>query len=159
MVRLINWDDIEPLAESFNDYSEWENLRHLQRIKYFMINGWDEPIEINFIYAYNLPITLSITDGNHRFLAAVALNTKKIETFYSGYDDMLQYLLGNTDDFSFERELDDYDSFKEHLISLVERWERPNIKNRFSVKERINYCFLEIQMMCDNFKSRGEFLI
>lgn len=89
----------------------WKNLPnenkptkwHIGRVLYF-INHPEEikNIDIDNLYdGYNIfPIPI-ITDGNHRFLAAMWLHSQgkmdKVHCMYGGRTDLLNYLTGSSD--------------------------------------------------------------
>ena len=97
---------IMEIEEYFSDYPITERVEgkytkewHIGRIKYF-VNHPEKitPISIDNDcsngYISGIPI---ITDGNHRFIAAVIRKDQIIDSYYSGLCDTLDYLIGLTD--------------------------------------------------------------
>ncbi len=69
-------------------------VRHVERIAWFVINGWEDPIEIDFgcpdLYsAYDYLSFWPITDGNHRYAAAIIRGDKTILAGCSGQMDII----------------------------------------------------------------------
>lgn len=54
--------------------AEWEREKHIARIAWFVMNGWNDPITLNFDMVCMWPII----DGNHRFIAAKFKKQKSI---------------------------------------------------------------------------------
>jgi hypothetical protein len=58
---------------------------HIRKIAEFALNGWKDPIEIDVgIPHLNFPGTWQITDGNHRFAAAIFRECTTIQAVVSG---------------------------------------------------------------------------
>lgn len=73
-------------SRSYSDSEErWTLARHERRVAYFMQRGWLDPIEIDVgvpeLHYY--PVWM-ITDGNHRFAAAIALGLTSIRSRIQG---------------------------------------------------------------------------
>lgn len=66
---------------------------HLQKIRYFIDNGIDKPIDIDAFCRdnriYNWPV---IMDGRHRYIAAIMRGDKFIPATYSGPMGLMDYL-------------------------------------------------------------------
>lgn len=71
-------------------------LYHLQKIKYYVKNGVEDPIDIDCISLRGQqrawPVIL---DGRHRYAAALLRRDKTIPAVYSGDKKLGEYLCGN----------------------------------------------------------------
>lgn len=89
---LRNLPNIKPSAESRPE-SERDINYHLGKIKFFVENKIDKPIDIDCFCRdgriYNWPV---IIDGRHRYIAALLRNDKFIQATFSGPVGLLNYL-------------------------------------------------------------------
>jgi hypothetical protein len=64
---------------------EWDVQKHVHRVAYLVVHGWDTPIEMSF-----WPDTedekggIVFVDGNHRFAAATIMGLPYITGYFSG---------------------------------------------------------------------------
>ncbi|TLX15901.1 hypothetical protein [Rhizobium sp. MHM7A] len=68
---------------SFSGESEWDRVRHEERIAYLTVNKDDRPISIEFVDASG--DTLEIDDGWHRLAAAIMRDEHDIKVAVGGY--------------------------------------------------------------------------
>ena len=63
----------------------WRRERHAERIAWFVVNGFKDPIEVDVgVPELNCHPGWVIFDGNHRFAAAVFRNDEGIDVLPSG---------------------------------------------------------------------------
>lgn len=84
-------------SNEWKDEHDRDEAYHLSKLKYLIDNGIDKPIDVDniSIKGKNLPHPV-IIDGRHRYLAALLRRDKTIECTYSGREDLLKYLTGET---------------------------------------------------------------
>lgn len=89
-------------ASSWTDCKKGDEIDknwHIGRILYFVNNpNKIEPLNLDNQCAFSniLPIPI-ITDGHHRYIAAVIRKDKFIPAYYSGLVSLLEYLTGESD--------------------------------------------------------------
>lgn len=80
-------------SSDFKPESNRDITYHLQKIKFFMENGIDKPIDIDSLckgkQIYNWPI---IIDGRHRYIAAILRRDKLIKATFTGSQELMDYL-------------------------------------------------------------------
>lgn len=80
-------------SDEYLPEEERDKAYHLKKIKYFMENGIDKPIDIDCFcrngQIFPWPIIL---DGRHRYAAALLRNDKIIPCTFSGRYDLYEYL-------------------------------------------------------------------
>jgi hypothetical protein len=65
-------------------------LDHMRRIAWFVVNGWRDPIEIDFgVPCFGYEPTWPIIDGNHRLAAAILREDHSIVASCSGQVDVI----------------------------------------------------------------------
>lgn len=70
---------------------------HLSKIKYFIENGIEDPIDIDCLSNNGKILSFPIIiDGRHRYIAALLLHSLIIPAIFSGNNDLLDYLTGQT---------------------------------------------------------------
>ena len=80
------------IEEENRDYLT--NAYHIQRIAYFVKNGWNDPISIDVgVPALGFAPFWIINDGNHRFAAAIYRDDPRITTVCAGSISLLKELL------------------------------------------------------------------
>lgn len=66
-------------------YPKNHRQRHIQKIAWFVVNGWTEPIHIDVgIPELGARNSYIVDDGNHRFAAAIYRKDKEIRSYISG---------------------------------------------------------------------------
>lgn len=95
-LKLIKLSNIVGKNEWLEEH-ERDETYHLQKIKYFIDHGIDKPIDLDNISIKGriLPLPI-IIDGRHRYLAALLRRDKTIQCTYSGREDLLRYLTGES---------------------------------------------------------------
>lgn len=59
--------------------------QHAARIAWFVLNGWNDPIEVDIgIPSLGCYVRWPVTDGNHRFAAAIFRHDKTIAGSFGG---------------------------------------------------------------------------
>lgn len=75
----------EPMYEDvlYTDLNEFRD-EHISRIAYLIVNGWDDPIQLDVGIPGHYEPPWLICDGNHRYIAANYLKHEYIEADYTG---------------------------------------------------------------------------
>lgn len=78
-----------------NQFTKEERQYHIERVAYFVVNGWTDPIDLDVgVPSLGCYISWMILDGNHRFYAAVIRNDLAIHSTLSGDLNYAQEILG-----------------------------------------------------------------
>lgn len=62
---------------------------HAGRVRWFMLNGWSDPISVDVGIPSMCHVAWPVVDGNHRLAAAIMLGHEKIRTEFSGCVDVI----------------------------------------------------------------------
>lgn len=72
-------------AEPYKPGSSWSSDQHMERIAYLVVHGWEDPIEVDFgIPTLGYVPGWLVTDGNHRFAAAIVRGDASIKASCGG---------------------------------------------------------------------------
>lgn len=75
--------------------SGWSRSQHISRFRYYVLNGWSDPIDIDVgVPMLGCDVAWMIIDGNHRFAAAIVRKIPIIPASVSGDLDFAQELFG-----------------------------------------------------------------
>lgn len=75
----------------------WRVEDHIARIAYLVVQGWDDPIEIDVgVPALNCWVDWPVTDGNHRLAAAIVRGDEVIRADLTGSCEHMVELFGET---------------------------------------------------------------
>lgn len=74
--------------EDAKDYSHKNS--HIERIAWFVVYGWSDSIEVDFGIPGMYYPNWGITDGNHRFAAAIIRSSNWIIADWAGAEDTMQ---------------------------------------------------------------------
>lgn len=81
------------IQESF-EYDFYSSEEHIERIAYFVINDWKDPIDLDVgVPSLSCFVDWFIIDGNHRFASAIYRKRKTVPCLISGSIDYAEQLL------------------------------------------------------------------
>lgn len=86
---------LEPASFSADGNDVWNRSRHIERIAYLVVNGWNGPIEIDVgIPVMGFSMEWPVQDGNHRLAAAIYRGDATIQASVGGQIDYANELFG-----------------------------------------------------------------
>jgi hypothetical protein len=84
-------------SDEFKPETHRTTKYHLQKIKYYIQNGIDKPIDIDcFCKGGTIHPIPVIIDGRHRYIAALLRRDNKIKAIFSGDESLYKYLVGDS---------------------------------------------------------------
>jgi hypothetical protein len=84
-----------PDSTKYNEETRCSRKKHIERVAWLVVHGWDRPIHIDVGVAGFSDPTWLVGDGNHRLAAAIVREDDYIEALVSGSIARLQNLLEN----------------------------------------------------------------
>lgn len=87
--KPVTKEEIETLVQKGDvaapEVAPMSRLMHMRKIAWFVVNGWRYPIDVDIgIPSMGYRPSWGITDGNHRFVAALVRGDQAISASFSG---------------------------------------------------------------------------